>query len=81
MNGYDDQITIDRDGITVGDKRIPGVIAYGGVQVRKSNTIPGHWLVTVQLMTGREPILGDGTTADENGRVWSDKNPPVQETT
>lgn len=78
VNRYDDQISIDRDGITIGSDRLPGVIAYGGIQVRKSSAIPGHWLVTVQLMTGREPVLGDGVTADEDGLVWSDKNPPVR---
>lgn len=76
MNAYDDQIVIDRDGITVGGDRVPGVITAGGIVVRKSTSIPGHWTVTVQLMTGREPILGDGAITDGSGSVWSEKNPP-----
>lgn len=76
MTAYDDQIVIDRDGITIGGDRIPGVITAGGIVVRKSTSIPGHWTVTVQLMTGREPILGDGAITDGSGSVWSEKNPP-----
>jgi len=76
LSTYDAQIVIDRDGITVGGERIPGVITAGGVAVRQSRTIPDHWTVTVQLMTGREPILGDGAIRAVDGSIWSDVNPP-----
>ncbi|APE10785.1 hypothetical protein BO226_17585 [Rhodococcus sp. 2G] len=81
LSTYDAPIVIDRDGITVGGERIPGIITAGGVVVHKSRSVTDHWTVTVQLMTGREPILGDGAIRAADGTIWSDVNPPHETTT
>lgn len=69
-NSYDDQIVLDRDGITVGGKRLPGCIVSDPEMVIVGTTdLEDHWLLTITLMTGREPQVEDGIRVTSTSTV------------
>lgn len=69
-NSYDDQIVLDHDGITVGGKRVPGCIVSDPQNVIVGTTdLEDHWLLTITLMTGREPQIEDGIQVTSTSTV------------
>lgn len=69
-NSYDDQIVLDVDGITVGGTRVPGCIVSDPEMVIVGTTdLEDHWLLTITLMTGREPRIEDGVRVTSTSTV------------